>query len=104
LNFSNRLTKIFADFLAQDEILLASIVGNNTFNIKNGEWRFSLSALYHFLQKTDQTFEGLSYQEFKQKLYSSSINRDLSEIGAEVVIVDNKRKVEASIYALRFKP
>ena len=103
MNFSNILTKIFADFLAQDEILLESIANSNTFSFESGEWRFSLSELYHFLQKTDQAFEGLSYQEFKQKLYSSSINRDLSEMGGEVVVVDNKRKVEASTYALRFK-
>ncbi len=62
-----------------------------------GRWDFSLPALHVYLSE-----EGaVGYRLWLQRLYASDINTRLAELGAGIVILDNRGKVDLSLYGLR---
>lgn len=62
-----------------------------------GYWEFSLSTLHAYLSAGP----GAEYRRWLQRLYASDINARLAELGAEIVILDNRGKVDLSLYGLR---
>lgn len=62
-----------------------------------GSWDFSLPALHAYLNGEG----GEEYRRWMQRLYASDINARLSELGAEIAILDNRGKVDLSLYGLR---
>ena len=65
-----------------------------------GRWEFSLPALHGYLSARQ---EG-DYRRWLQRLYASDINARLRRLGAEIAILDNRGKVDASLYCLRHLP
>lgn len=66
-------------------------------------WNFTLPQLHRFLAAQRADDEAPSYSLFRQQLFNSSINADLAEKHAEIVIVDNKGKVDLSTYRLQHR-
>jgi hypothetical protein len=64
-------------------------------------WQFRLPALHAYLMTRLPPGERVDYPGFLRELYASDLNARLGELGAEVAIVDNLGKVNASLYCLR---
>jgi hypothetical protein len=62
-----------------------------------GSWDFGLPALHAYLSAG----QGTDYRLWLQRLYASDINTRLGELGAEIVILDNRGKLDLSLYGLR---
>ena len=67
------------------------------FSCEPGSWTFSLPELHRYLTAR----QGMDYRRWLKQLYASDINTRLRELGAEIVIVDNRGKVDTSLYGLR---
>ncbi|MGE8498519.1 MAG: hypothetical protein ACN6O6_13510 [Pseudomonas sp.] len=63
-------------------------------------WQFSLPALHRFLRGHLAAQDALEYPQFRRQLFTSDLNTRLRALGAEIVIVDNRGKVDASVYGL----
>lgn len=63
-------------------------------------WQFRLPALHDLLMERLPSAERIDYPQFIRELYASDLNTRLRELGAEIVIVDNQGKVDASVYGL----
>ena len=70
------------------------------FSCAPGVWTFGLPELYRYLSAG----QGEDYRCWLKQLYASDINTRLGELGAEIAIVDNRGKVDASLYGLRRLP
>ena len=57
---------------------------------------FDLPSLYGFIFPNDE----LSFIEFKQILYGSELNKQLTAQGGKVVVIDNKGNINQSLYGL----
>ncbi len=98
MKFTYHVIKIFRGFLLKNESLLKGIE-QHPFVTTSNSWQFTLPALHAFL-KSESYFCDLDYLEFKQQLFHSSINNQLKSINGEIIIIDNKNKVDTSTYAL----
>ena len=98
MNFTYHVLKVFRGFLLKDKSLLKDIE-QHLFVTTSNSWHFTLPALHAFL-KSEIYFYDLNYLEFKHHLFHSSINNQLKAINGEIIIVDNKNKVDTSTYAL----
>lgn len=67
------------------------------FSCAPGSWTFSLSELHRYLTAG----QGMTYRRWLKQLYASDTNTRLRDLGAEIVIVDNRGKADASLYGLR---
>ncbi len=67
------------------------------FACEPGSWTFSLAELHGYLGAG----QGMAYRLWLKQLYASDINTRLRELGGEIAIVDNRSKVDASLYGLR---
>lgn len=65
-----------------------------------GFWAFGLPALHRYLCGDGQG----DYRGWLRQLYASDLNIRLRELGGEIVILDNRGKVDASGYCLRRLP
>ena len=65
-----------------------------------GRWDFSLPALHAYLSGEGD----VDYRRWLRQLYASEINARLREQGAEIVILDNRGKLDSSLYGLRHLP
>jgi hypothetical protein len=70
------------------------------FSCESGGWTFSLPELHRYLDAR----QGMAYRRWRKQLYASDINTRLRGLGAEIVILDNRGKVDASLYGLRRLP
>ncbi len=70
------------------------------FSCEPGHWTFGLPELHRYLNAG----QGEDYRHWLKQLYASDINTRLRELGAEIAIVDNRGKVDASLYDLRPLP
>jgi len=70
------------------------------FALDPDRWRFTLPDLFAYLQQRDEAFSGTDYLRFRRALFNSSVNRNVRRFGAEIVIADNRSKVDQSTYAL----
>jgi len=57
---------------------------------------FDLPSLYDFIFTNDE----LSFIAFKQMLYASELNKQLTAQGGKVVIIENKGNINKSLYGL----
>lgn len=67
------------------------------FTCAPGHWAFSLPELHRYLTAGQE----MDYRRWLKQLYASDTNMRLRALGAEIVIVDNRGKVDASLYGLR---
>lgn len=81
----------------QGDALLLEQLRAQGFVCAIGSWDFSLPALHAYLSAG----QGTDYRRWLQRLYASDINARLRDLGAEIVILDNRGKVDLSLYGLR---
>lgn len=67
------------------------------FTCAPGHWAFSLPELHRYLTAEQE----MDYRLWRKQLYASDINARLRALGAEIAILDNRSKVDASLYGLR---
>ena len=67
------------------------------FTCEPGHWAFSLPELHRYLDAGQE----MDYRLWLKQLYASDINTRLRELGAEIAILDNRGKADASLYGLR---
>ncbi len=92
------IMEFFEGFLNQDPLVLSRInaAGEGVF-VRDGEFVFSLEGLYRLTDpKQSDDFRG-----FRKMLYSSSLNRDLRNLDAEVVVYQSSGKLATNLYCLR---
>lgn len=84
----------------KDKTLLAQLQQTPVFTIDKTCWQFTLPDLYRFLHTSNTTFATIDYREFRRLLFNCPVNELLRQYDAEIVISDNKGKVNESSYAL----
>ena len=62
---------------------------------------FTLPQLFEYFSQIEREIAKLSYTEFRKMLFNSSINEEMKKRGGEIVIKENKGKVDKSIYCLK---
>jgi hypothetical protein len=92
------IMQFFKGFLNQDPLVLKRInaAGENVL-LGDGELIFSLQGLYRL---TDPK-QGHDFPGFRKMLYSSSLNRDLRSLDAEIVLYQSSGKLATNLYCLR---
>nr|WP_298142154.1 hypothetical protein [uncultured Pseudomonas sp.] len=85
--------------LRGDAQLLAQLRAHG-FACDPGHWAFGLPELHRYLDAG----RGTDYRLWLKQLYASDINTRLGELGAEIAILENRGKVDASLYGLRRLP
>jgi len=94
-----RLLLFFSGVLKNDSSVKSMIAsgGNDIFiDRSNNNLVFSISGL-HSLLGIDQKVD---YKTFKQLLYQSSLNKDLSDFGGRIDVYHSTSKVDTSLYQL----
>lgn len=100
-----QIVQLFDRFLSRDAALLSTIKSfAGEFALIEDQWRFTLPALHQFVQATETEFSEIDYFAFRQLIFSSTINRSLSELGGKVSIARNHNNVDRSIYAVAKDP
>lgn len=61
---------------------------------------FSLPALHNLLDPS----QNLAYREFRELIYNSTLNQELSAFDAEVSLFQSTGKTDTSLYCLRQRP
>ena len=69
-------------------------------SIIEDQCHFSIPNLFHFAQSFDDQFKTLSYSQFRSTLFKTPINEHLSTLNAQIVIIQNRHKVDLSTYGL----
>ena len=90
--------QFFEGFLNQDLLVLDRInAAGEGVMVRDGEFIFSLEGLYRLTDPSQvEDFRG-----FRKMLYSSSLNRDLRGLDAEIVLYQSSGKLATSFYCLR---
>lgn len=99
-NLEQALVSFFARVARKDPHELQRLAREPRFCMEEGQWRFTLPDLHAFLQAHDAVFRPIDYKRFRKALYASPINQSIRPLGAEVIIADNRSKVDQSNYAL----
>lgn len=94
------LLTFFEQVARKDAARLDRLKREQRFSVDENRWCFTLPDLYRFLQLQDDAFDGIDYRQFRRALFSSPIGRNLRSLGAEIVIAENRAKVDKSSYAL----
>ena len=94
------LLSFFEQIARKDTVLLELLKEEPRFKVEHLCWTFTLPDLHAFLQRHDDVFYALDYKPFQQLLFRSPVNQRLKQYGAQIVIADNRNKVDKSIYAL----
>jgi hypothetical protein len=81
--------------LQGDAALIAQLQAQG-FACEEGYWAFSLPAVQAWLEGA-----GTDCQGWLKRLYASDFNARLKALGGEVVIAENRGKVDESLYCLR---
>ena len=94
----NSKIQVFFNGILKESPELYARINALTTNIyfSNGGLVFDLPSLYGFIFSSDE----LSFREFKQLLYASELNKQLTSVGAKVVLLDNKGNINQSLYGL----
>lgn len=83
-------------------MLLRQIADTPAFELDDRQWRFSLPDLHAFLQRHCEPVASLDYRTFRKQLYQCPVNTDLARFDCRLVILDNRAKVDQSLYALEW--
>lgn len=94
------LVSFFEQIVQKDKAQLNKLRREQCFSVKREHWYFSLPDLYLFLQRQNEVFSRIDYRHFRQLIFNSNINQVARLHGAEIIIVDNRNKVDQSCYAL----
>ncbi|QMU61129.1 MAG: hypothetical protein GKR92_05210 [Gammaproteobacteria bacterium] len=94
------LINFFEQVALKNKALLTQIEIEQSFDIDNKRWQFTLPNLHSFLQNQNNVFSSVDYLTFRNILYNSPINQTVKIHGAEINISDNQAKVDKSRYAL----
>ena len=84
----------------KDQTLFAQLRQTRVFTIDKTHWQFTLPDLYHFLYTSNTAFVAIDYKEFRRLLFNSPVNELLKDYDAEIVISENKGKVDESRYSM----
>ena len=86
--------------LANDRACIEALQ-HQGFICEHGHWQFRLPALHAFLCGQEST---RAYRDFRRQLLKSPINARLRDHGAQIVILENHGKLDASLYGLMRLP
>ena len=103
LDIKQALIYFFKQVAIKDKALLKKLHERPCFKVEQEGWCFTLPELYSFLQHQDEVFSCIDYKQFRQIIFNSPINKSIKLCGAEIIITDNKGKVDKSSYALIWK-
>ncbi len=92
--FHNMLDAILNDEAGFGELAL---VGNQ----HHKQCKFTLPQLFECFVGLDNELANLNYTEFRKALFNSPVNEAMKECGGEIGILDNKQKVDESVYCLK---
>ncbi len=99
-SLEDMLTEFFSCVAQKDPKLIKKLNSQGTFSISKSHWQFTLPNLFDFLQLNCFLNESDRYDQFRQALFNSSINKTIEKFNAEIVIENNVSKVDRSIYKL----
>jgi len=94
------LIAFFQLIASKNTELLSKLSSYQDFIVDEDSWEFTLPNLHSFLAKVDDTYTSLSYKQFRKLVFSSPINSELKQLGAEIKISDNLDNVDKSRYIL----
>ena len=93
------LEDFFIAVARRDAAVLASLRREPDFELGPGRWGFSLPGLYDYLRSRRGLDLG-DYRSFRRRLYQGHLNQSLSEYGARIVVLENRKHVDRNRYAL----
>lgn len=94
------LISFFEQVVQKNKAQLKKLTQQKCFSVEQERWCFTLPDLYVFLQHQDDVFSRIDYKQFRQLIFNSPINQTAKLYGAEIIITDNRAKVDKSSYAL----
>lgn len=94
------LVSFFEQVAQKEEIQMNKLRQESRFTLSCERWCFTLPDFYSFLQRQDVAFRAIEYRQFRRALFNSPINKTIKPYGAEIIIVDQRGKVDQSGYAL----
>jgi hypothetical protein len=94
------LINFFKQVALKNNTLLSEINTEQCFDVDNEKWKFTVPNLHSFLQKNDPAFSSIDYLTFRKTLFNSLINQTVKDHGAELLILDNQKNVDRSVYTL----
>lgn len=86
--------------LLRDDAELIALLRSQGFVCGPSAWQFSLPALHAFVRGQLAAEDALEYLQFRRQLFASDLNTRLRALGAQVVILYNRGKVDTSLYRL----
>jgi hypothetical protein len=98
------LLAFFEHVARKDAKQVGRLKDDPRFCVEEERWCFRLRDLYAFLQDQEAVFRSVTYKQFRHLLFKSPINQTARASGAEIVIADNRAKVDESTYALIWQP
>lgn len=98
------LLSFFERVARRDERVLKGLRREPRFRVDEHGWQFTLPDLHGFLQARDEVFGRASYRQFRRSIFNCPLNQAVKRLGAEIVIADNRAKVDESRYALLWRP
>ena len=98
------LISFFEQVAKKDKLLVNELKQHQCFSVQHERWGFTLPDLYVFLQHYHDAFSRIDYKQFRQLVFASYINQAVKLNGAEIIIMDNRGKVDDSSYALVWRP
>jgi len=94
------ILSIFKQLASQDMAVMDPMAIESCFSMEADRWLFTLPRLFEFLQYQDPGFAAVTYNEFRRLLFNCPINEAIRPHDAEIVIIDNRNKVDHSTYAM----
>ena len=94
------LVEFFRKVAAGDEEIYDQLRSRFKSQVSGDRFHFTLPELYAFMTEQYEMFRDVDYRRFRKALFKAPINAALQPMGALVVIIENKRKVDQTLYAL----
>jgi len=94
------LISFFEQVALKNKTLLSKLQLEQSFDVDNERWQFTLPNLHTFLQNEEAVFNCVNYIAFRNILFNCPINQTVKLHGAEINISDNQAKVDKSHYVL----
>ncbi len=98
------LLSFFERVARRDGPALEGLRREQCFCVDERCWSFTLPDLHRFLQAQDEVFGRVDYRQFRRAIFRCPLNRAVQSLGAEIIIADNRAKVDESRYALIWRP
>jgi len=94
------LISFFERVARKNKDQLKKLQQERCFSVEEECWRFTLPDLHSFLQRQEDVFSRTDYKQFRKLIFSSNVNQVTKLHGAEIIIANNRNKVDKSDYAL----